>query len=127
MQWLNENDDSSMEYLKNAFQKDADEEFQQSSAHSLFSNSVVDLFTHLTQSFDVISKLECPDPEVVKRYLKRFAKTIHKVLIGYTNVLKKEFPKYLSQDKKACILINNIQQLRIQLEKLFELMGGEKV
>ncbi|UXI17079.1 3-oxoacyl-ACP synthase [Sarcoptes scabiei] len=127
MQWLNENDDSSMEYLRNAFQKDADDEFQQSSAHSLFSNSVVDLFTHLTQSFDVISKLECPDPEVMKRYLKRFSKTIKKVLIGYVDVLKTECPKYVEQEKKMCILMNNIQQLRIQLEKLFETMGGEKL
>lgn len=59
--------------------------------------------------------------------MKRFAKTIVKVLIGYNDVLKKEFPKYVEQDKKACILMNNIQQLRIQLEKLFESMGGEKV
>ena len=59
--------------------------------------------------------------------MKRFAKTIVKVLIGYNDVLRKEFPKYVEQDKKACILMNNIQQLRIQLEKLFESMGGEKV
>ena len=85
--------------LKRIFQ------FLQSSEHSLFSNSVVDVFTQLTQCFDVISKLECPDPEIVKRYMKRFAKTIVKVLIAYADIVKKEFPNYVSQEKTVCIFI----------------------
>lgn len=124
LQWLNDNDEVSLKQVNSAFQRDKVDGFPQSSEHTLFSNSVVDIFTQLTQCFDVISKLECPDPEIVKRYMKRFAKTIVKVLSSYAEILKSEFPNHIENEKTACILMNNIQQMRVQLEKMFESMGG---
>ncbi|XP_057336358.1 protein unc-13 homolog B-like [Microplitis mediator] len=127
MQWLNENDDVSLEYLHGAFNRDQKDGFQKSSEHALFSASVVDVFTQLTKCFDVLSRLGCPDPQTWKKYMKRFAKTIVKVMMSYSDIVKREFPGHLKDERIACILMNNIQQLRVQLEKMFESMGGDKL
>lgn len=80
------------------------QQFPPSSENSLFSNSVVDVFTQLTQCFGVVSKLECPDPEIWKRFMKRFAKTIVKVLLAYADICKKEFPNYVDDEKKVSMI-----------------------
>jgi protein unc-13 len=85
------------------------------------------VFTQLNQCYDVIKKLECPNEDVNNRYMQRFALSITKILLGYSNVVRREYASFTKQERIACILINNIQQLRVQLEKTFEAMGGQSL
>ena len=42
-------------------------------------------------------------------------------------MVQKDFPRFAHNEKLACILMNNVQQLRVQLEKIYENMGGSEL
>ncbi|CAF1048831.1 unnamed protein product [Rotaria sordida] len=127
IQWLNENDDMSMEYLHNALEKDRQTGFQQTSEHCLFSSSVVDAFSQLYQCHGLIKTLDIHDPNIIAAYMQRFSITISKVLLAYANAIRRTFEHIGGDDHVCSILMNNIQQLRLNLEQLYELMGGAQL
>ena len=48
-----------------------------------------------------------------------------KVLLAYQHLVVAEFPRQMANHQVACILQNNIYQLRIQLDKVTRAMGGD--
>ncbi len=73
MHWLAENERLSMDFVHAAVDRDELDGFTKSSEHAKFSCSVVDIFTQINQRFTIIKRLECPDPEIVNRYMRRFS------------------------------------------------------
>ncbi len=59
--------------------------------------------------------------------MQRFSITISQVLLGYANAIRRTFEHVGGQDRICSILMNNIQQLRLNLEQLYELMGGAQL
>ena len=116
-----------MKFLSGAYERDKKESFATSTDVALFSCSVVDIFTQMNQSYEVIRKLECPHPDVLGNYMKRFSTTIDNVLMEYVRLIQADFGGYCSDEERACILMNNVQQSRVQLEKMYEMMGGEEL
>ncbi|KAL3075143.1 hypothetical protein niasHS_013366 [Heterodera schachtii] len=124
MDWLNENDQHSMDILRNAYNRDKADNFPQTSEHTKFSNSVLDVFTQLNEALKVLKQMDCPNPEVCVEMMRHFSTTLNKVLLAYAEMVQEDFVKFMSSEKLACILMNNVQQLRVQLEKIYENMGG---
>lgn len=48
------------------------------------------------------------------------------MLIAYADSVQADFPSLKTDIRIACILINNTQQLRVQLEKVYEAMEGDE-
>lgn len=57
MDWLNENDEHSMDILRNAYNHDKSDNFPQTSEHTKFSNSVVDVFTQLNEALKLLKQV----------------------------------------------------------------------
>lgn len=59
--------------------------------------------------------------------MQRFSRTISQVIFGYANETRRVFGHVGDHDRICAILMNNIQQLRLNLEKFHKHLGGEQL
>ena len=59
--------------------------------------------------------------------MQRFSLTISQVLLAYANEIRRTFEHVGGHDYICSILMNNIQQLRLYLERLYESMGAAQL
>lgn len=61
--------------------------------------------------------MECPDPEISNRYMKRLAKTIVKVLLAYVDIVQKEFDAKELDERTVSLKYFSRLCIFIQFEK----------
>lgn len=132
--WLEEMLPTNASFAKAAYEKDKNCDFELTNDAVLHSNSVLDIFSVINQNMDILKRLESPIQETSDKYFSLFSKNITSLLSTYADILSKDFRQTytaqnsasdITKDEIPCILLNNIQQLRIQLEKVYTAMGGD--
>jgi len=81
----------------------------------------------LNECHRIIQELDLDDRLLITKYMQHFSLSISQVLLGYVNAILRRFEPVEGHDHICMILMNNTQQLRLNLEKLYKLMGGAQL
>lgn len=127
LQWLEDGGKDSLDIMEAAFRRDEKCGFKKNSEHSLFSSSVVDVFTQINQSFSILKKLECSIKDSLDAYLKQFSQNVNSVILIYAKLTENAFSDCGKDVDVTCVLKNNLQETRVLLEQLYHHMGGNEL
>ena len=84
------------------------------------------LHTHI-QGYELISSLQSEDQQVRYIHYEEFSRVIVEVVGHYIEKVCQHIPAYETDLGKMCMLLNNLHALRINIQDLFNVMGGEEV
>ena len=79
------------------------------------------------QGYELIRSVESEDQKVRYIYCEEFSKVIVAVVQHYLVKISQHIPEYVHNLEKTCMLLNNIHALRIDIQELFNVMGGQEV
>ena len=84
--------------------------------------------THtFTQGYELISSLQSEDQQVCFIHYEEFSKVIVEVVGHYIEKVCQHIPTYDMDLGKMCMLLNNLHALRINIQEVFNVLGGEEV
>ena len=79
------------------------------------------------QGYELISSLQSEDQQVRYIHYEEFSNVIVEVVGHYIEKVCQHIPAYDTDLGKMCMLLNNLHALRINIQDLFNVMGGEEV
>ncbi|KAI0982001.1 hypothetical protein GJ496_000454 [Pomphorhynchus laevis] len=123
--WLNVNNDSILELMNRAIEKDKQVNFAYATDLCMYSASVVDIFTMIESVNKVIQEMHLSDPDVISIVMSRFSLTASQIIVGFISYIIKIFDTSTASIEICSVLMNNVQQCRLNLEKLYGRMGGD--
>ena len=81
----------------------------------------------ITQGYELIHSLQSEDLEVRDIYYEEFSKVIVDVVQHYIVKVSQHIPEYVNDLQKTCMLLNNLHALRVNIQEMFNVMGGQEV
>ncbi|KAL7669684.1 hypothetical protein ACOME3_010330 [Neoechinorhynchus agilis] len=126
LHWLNMSNDNILELMKRAVEKDKQLNFTEATEMYQYSASVVDIFTMMECINKVIQDMDIRsvNPKIFDLMMTKFSMTVTQIVLGYANTIRRIFEQFGKDVNKCCTLMNNVQQCRFNLEKLYGRMGG---
>ena len=80
-----------------------------------------------TQGYGLIHSFQSEDQQVHHIHCEEFSMILVKVIRHYIVKVSQHIPEYETDLEKTCMLLNNLHALRVNIQDMFSMMGGEKV
>jgi transcription termination factor NusB len=123
LKYLDSFEEDSLRVTSKAVASDRNGKFARLEGKPL-SSSVYDIFWWLHEGNKVFDKLSCGNMAVHHLYYKRFAEIIRTVIDRYVKLIGECMDEFLMDLSLVLMLVNDIQQSRVNLQNIYEAMGS---
>ena len=75
----------------------------------------------------MIHSFQLEDQQVHHTHCEQFSEILVRIIRHYIVEVSRNIPEYEADLEKICMLLNNLHALRVNVQDIFTMMGGEKV